>query len=261
VLVAGPRGAGKTTTLGALLFELPADTRTVVVEDTPELPIGTLRDVGRDVQPLWTTTDEGPELSPTAAVRAALRLGKGALVVGEVRGREAAALYEAMRVGAAESAVLGTVHGDGAAAVRERVVSDLGVPASSFAATDLVVTCAVGRDGGRHVAAVEEVRDPAGGPVGFESLFDTRAGTRGDSAATADGPSAVATGVIDRGNSHVLERLRRPGEPYAAVREAVADRADRLESLAASGRTAPEEVARAARSAGRHDDAWVGGRA
>ena len=37
-------------------------------------------------------------------------------------------------------AVLGTVHGDGAEAVRERVVADLGVAPSSFAATDLVVT-------------------------------------------------------------------------------------------------------------------------
>lgn len=263
VLVAGPRGAGKTTTLGALLFELPANTRTVVVEDTPELPVESLRSVGRDVQPLWTTTDEGPELSPTAAVRTALRLGKGALVVGEVRGREAAALYEAMRVGAAESAVLGTVHGEGAAAVRERVVSDLDVPASSFAATDLIVSCAVGRRGTRHVAAIEEVRDPAGGAVGFESLFDTRAGSGGGESGpgTAAGPTAVATGVIDRGNSHLLDRLRRPDEPYAAVREAVADRADRLESLAVSGRTTPEEVVRAARTAGRHDDAWAGGAA
>ncbi|PSP29234.1 hypothetical protein BRC65_00650, partial [Halobacteriales archaeon QH_2_65_14] len=40
------------------------------------------------------------ELSPAEALRTALRLGDGALVVGEVRGEEAAVLYEAMRVGA-----------------------------------------------------------------------------------------------------------------------------------------------------------------
>ncbi|MEF8856143.1 MAG: ATPase, T2SS/T4P/T4SS family, partial [Haloplanus sp.] len=124
-LIAGPRGAGKTTLLSALLWELPPAVRTVVVEDTPELPVSALRDAGRDVQPVRIEADDGPALSAAAALRTALRLGDGALVVGEVRGEEAATLYEAMRVGAASSAVLGTIHGDGAASVLERVVTDL----------------------------------------------------------------------------------------------------------------------------------------
>ncbi|WP_435066385.1 ATPase, T2SS/T4P/T4SS family, partial [Halobaculum sp. EA56] len=138
VLVAGPRGAGKTSLLGALCFAVSSAARTVLVEDTPELPVDGLRRSGRDVQRLHVGTDADAPLSPTEAVRTALRLGEGALVVGEVRGEEARALYEAMRVGAAADAVLGTIHGAGGASVRERVVSDLGVPASSFATTDLV---------------------------------------------------------------------------------------------------------------------------
>jgi type IV secretory pathway ATPase VirB11/archaellum biosynthesis ATPase len=229
-LVAGTRGAGKTTLLGALLWELPPATRTVVLEDTPELPVGDLQAEGRDVQRLRTARGERG-LTPTEALRAALRLGEGALVVGEVRGEEAAALYEAMRVGASGSAVLGTIHGDGPAAVRERVVADLGVPESSFAATDFVVTLAPveapeGRR--RRVTSIAEVERADGGTA-FAPLYEYDDGL-------------AATGRIDRGNSALVADLAAPGESYADVRAALADRAALLADLAESGRTAPADV-------------------
>ncbi|MEF8831082.1 MAG: ATPase, T2SS/T4P/T4SS family [Halobacteriales archaeon] len=114
LLVAGPRGAGKTTTLDALLWELVPATRVVIIEDTPELSVEALQRYGRDVQALRMTTGEEAGLTPVEGLRTALRFGDGALVLGEVRGEEAAVLYEAMRVGADSSAVLGTIHGDGA---------------------------------------------------------------------------------------------------------------------------------------------------
>jgi len=227
ILLAGPRGAGKTTTLGALVWELPPAVRTVVIEDTPELPVNDLQSAGRDVQALRTNANSG-ELSPTAALRTALRLGNGALIVGEVRGEEAAVLYEAMRVGANSEAVLGTIHGDGASDIAERVVSDLGVPASSFAATDLVVTLERTDTGARRVRAVEEViggRSPA-----FEPLFErTEAGLE-------------STGRIDRGNSRLVGALTDPDESYAALRERVSARQRLLGALAARGETDGDAV-------------------
>jgi len=226
-LIAGPRGAGKTTLLSALLWELPPSVRTVAVEDTPELPVSALRDAGRDVQPMRIESDDGPALSAPEALRAALRLGDGALVVGEVRGEEASTLYEAMRVGAASSAVLGTIHGDGAASVLERVVTDLGVPASSFAATDLLVTLSAGEQ--RRAAAIEEVRH-VDDEVAFESLFES-------------GPDgAEPTGVIDRGNSQLVASLARPDESYADVLAALDERESLLIDLATTERTTPDEV-------------------
>ncbi len=235
-LVAGPRGAGKTTTLAALLWELDAATRVVLIEDTPELPVEPLQAHGRDVQAIRTTAGEAAGLDAVEALRTALRLGEGALVLGEVRGEEAQVLYEAMRVGAAANAVLGTVHGDGAAAVRERVVTDLGVPASSFAATDLVVTLQriETPDGPtRRVAAVEEVVDADDG-VAFAPLF------------TFENGSLAPTGRIDRGESRLVATLSKPGESYADVRETLQDRGDRLAELARAGLTAPDDVADAA---------------
>lgn len=240
-LVAGPRGAGKTTLLSALCWELSASTRTVAIEDTPELPVDALQDDGRDIQALRTTTEGGdregggPSVDPETALRTALRLGEGALVVGEVRGEEAATLYEAMRVGATGSAVLGTIHGDGPRAVRERVVTDLGVPASSFASTDLVVSLAPPPD--RGLAGLSEVRSTADGPV-FEALYDHEG----------------ATGVLDRGNSQLLAALAGPDESYADVRDALDRRGDLIETLAETGRTGASEVAAAYRERGRGSD-------
>ncbi|ADQ68023.1 ATPase, type iv secretory pathway virb11 component like protein [Halogeometricum borinquense DSM 11551] len=231
-LVAGTRGAGKTTLLGSLLWELPAATRLVTVEDTPELPVAALRDGGRDVQPLHTDLGEDGSFSPTDAVRTALRLGDGALVVGEVRGDEASALYEAMRVGAHGHAVLGTIHGDSPAAVRERVVSDLGVPESSFAATDLVVTCT--RDGSdRRVETVAEVRQTDEG-VHFETLYGR------------DGNGIQETGVVTRGDSSLVAALARHDESYADVLDALDRRTATLSHLAETDQTRPDDLPNAA---------------
>ncbi|GGM68364.1 type IV secretory pathway ATPase VirB11/archaellum biosynthesis ATPase [Halarchaeum rubridurum] len=212
-LVAGARGAGKTTLLSALLAELPRDVRTVVVEDTPELPVTALQRDGRDVQGLRTDLD-GDGLSPDAALRTALRLGEGALVVGEVRGTEAGTLYEAMRIGAHVSAVLGTIHGEDGAAVRERVVSDLGVAPSAFDATDFVVSA--GRVDGEHrVTRIEEYHDGA-----FHALY------------ALDGTRLRATPRL--AESALLASLARPGEAPTAVSDALDARERELAAEAAT---------------------------
>ncbi|WP_276251893.1 type II/IV secretion system ATPase subunit [Haloarcula rara] len=233
-LIAGTRGAGKTTLLGTLLYELPPETRTVIIEDTPELPVTPLQEVGRDIQALRTGDGDGLELSPADALKTALRLGDGALVVGEIRGEEAQVLYEAMRVGANANAVLGTIHGNGADEVYERVVSDLGVPPSSFGATDLVVTMQAydtpeGRK--RRLSAIEGVT-ATGDDIRFESLY------------SYDGDRAKPTGRVRRGESRFLDKISGPNETYSDLLTAVDERADHLEALALDGRVAPDEVAR-----------------
>lgn len=234
-MVAGTRGAGKTTLLGTLLYELTPDTRTVVIEDTPELPVESLQSVDRDIQALRTGTGDGPEITPSEALRTALRLGDGALVVGEIRGEEAQVLYEAMRVGANANAVLGTIHGDGADDVYERVVSDLGVQPSSFGATDLIVTVQAyrtpeGRK--RRISAIEEVI-VGEDDIWFQPLFEI------------DEDKARPTGRIEKGESRFVDRITGPNEEYATVMREITDRSREIEQLATDGRTDPQEVAAA----------------
>lgn len=234
VLVAGPRGAGKTTLLGALLWELAATTRIITIEDTPELPVDALQAHDRDVQPLWTTRADGPGVSPAEALRTALRLGDSALVLGEVRGTEAAVLYEAMRVGANSAAVLGTIHGSGGTAVYDRVVHDLEVPPAAFDATDLIVTVGVDETPTgphRHLASIEEVVDAD--PVAFEALATRTDGT------------ASLTGRIDRGQSRLLGALGGDSASYEQLREHIQARTQLLAELARRGEHSPKAVTRA----------------
>ncbi len=143
ILVAGSRGSGKTSLLSALMLEIPQNARILLQEDTLEIPAMYMKNIGFNIQRLKTqsaitSAKVGVEVPPDEALRTALRLGDSAIILGEVRSKEAKVLYEAMRVGAAGNVVMGSIHGDSAYSVWDRVVNDLDVPTTSFKATDIV---------------------------------------------------------------------------------------------------------------------------
>jgi archaeal flagellar protein FlaI len=141
ILITGPRSSGKTTLLTALLMEMPQNMRIIIVEDTPEIPVSFLRKLGYKIEHLRTESfSKGNELTAEEAIRTTLRLGNSVLVFGEVRGKEARFLFEAMRFGGAGNVVIGTIHGSGPKDTFDRLVNDLNVPSSSFKAVDVVLT-------------------------------------------------------------------------------------------------------------------------
>jgi type IV secretory pathway ATPase VirB11/archaellum biosynthesis ATPase len=146
MLIVGSRGSGKTSMLQAMMLEIPQNLRIIVQEDTQELPVPAMRKFGFSIQRLKTRSPLGvaseTEISAEDALRVALRLGDSVLIVGEVRSLEARALYEAMRVGAVGNVVMGTIHGESAYSIWDRVVNDLGVPTTSFKATDFALVSA-----------------------------------------------------------------------------------------------------------------------
>ena len=166
MLVAGTRSSGKTSLLGSLLFEIMTKFRVITVEDTLELPVADLRKEGYDILSMKVRsalTGESTEVSAEEGIRASLRLGDSALILGEIRSEEAKALYEAMRVGALANVVAGTIHGASPYAVFDRVVNDLEVPATSFKATDVIGICnpvksSDGLHSWRRVMQLAEVR-------------------------------------------------------------------------------------------------------
>ncbi len=166
ILIAGTRSSGKTSFLSASLVELMRSTRIITIEDTLELPISTYQKLKYDIQSMKVQaviTQSESELTASDGIRAALRLGDSALIVGEVRSKEATALYEAMRVGALANVVMGTIHGDSPYSIYDRVVNDLGVPKTSFKATDIIVVAnpvksSSGLDKKKRVIQISEVR-------------------------------------------------------------------------------------------------------
>jgi len=166
LLVAGTRSSGKTSLLGSLLLEIMPNHRIITVEDTLELPVAAMRKLNYDILSMKVRSalmGESTEVSAEEGIRASLRLGDSSLIVGEIRSEEAKALYEAMRVGALANVVAGTIHGGSPYSVFDRVVNDLGVPITSFKATDLIVVTnpiksADGLHSWRRVLQIAEVR-------------------------------------------------------------------------------------------------------
>jgi len=144
ILVAGTRSSGKSSLLGSFLVEIERRARIITIEDTFELPQESLRSLGYNIDSLKVasalSSKEGSEVDPSIGIRSTLRLGDSAIFVGEVRSKEAIALFEAMRVGAAANVVAGTIHADSPYGVYDRVVNDIGVPKTSFKAIDIIVT-------------------------------------------------------------------------------------------------------------------------
>ncbi|MBI4151804.1 type II/IV secretion system ATPase subunit [Candidatus Woesearchaeota archaeon] len=143
ILVAGTRSSGKTSFLGSILVEIMRRIRVLTIEDTFELPQESLRKLGYNVESLKVASalsSPGSEVEPSIGIRSTLRLGDSAIFVGEVRSKEAIALFEAMRVGAAANVVAGTIHADSPYGVYDRVVNDIGVPKTSFKAIDVIIT-------------------------------------------------------------------------------------------------------------------------
>ncbi len=166
MLISGTRSAGKSSLLGASLLELMKKTRITSVEDTLELPLPRLQELGYNIQRMKSRsviTQVESELPADEAIRTSLRLGDSSLILGEVRSTEAQALYEAMGVGAVANFVAGTIHGEDAYSVFDRVVNDLGVPRTSFKATDIITQVNLLRDPSgmqkiRRMTGITEVR-------------------------------------------------------------------------------------------------------
>ncbi|MDD5193903.1 MAG: type II/IV secretion system ATPase subunit [Candidatus Nanoarchaeia archaeon] len=142
LLVAGTRSSGKTSLLGALMLEIMPKYRIIVLEDTLELPVDSLKKLNFDILRMkvrGSLLAESNEIGADEGIRTSLRLGDSSLIVGEVRSLEAKALYEAMRIGALANVVAGTIHGASPYGVFDRVVNDLQVPVTSFKATDCIL--------------------------------------------------------------------------------------------------------------------------
>jgi type IV secretory pathway ATPase VirB11/archaellum biosynthesis ATPase len=189
MLVCGTRSSGKSSFLSSLLIEIMRRHRIITIEDTLELPTKSMRELGFNVQPLKVASalsKGGTEVSAEDGIRSTLRLGDSALIVGEVRSGEAKALYEAMRVGAAANVVAGTIHGDSPYGIFDRLVNDIGIPKTSFKATDIVIIAnpiksADGLHKLRRVLQITEVRkdwsDDPNSEGGFVDLMKYNAAT------------------------------------------------------------------------------------
>jgi len=107
MLISGGTSTGKTTFLNALLREIPAEERLILIEDTPELELTHRNAVG-----LLAARSALGETEVTAEdlLMAALRMRPDRIILGELRGSEAFTFLRAVNTGHPGS--MTTIHAD-----------------------------------------------------------------------------------------------------------------------------------------------------
>jgi len=178
LLVAGGTGAGKTSTLNAVAHFFPATDRIVSIEDARELRLPQERWLPLVTRPGYG--DDRPdgrrsgEVDLHDLVRFALRERPDRIVVGEIRGRESYALFQAAATG---HPTYTTAHADSWASLVHRLEQPpIGVPRALLAALSVVtVQVAVQRPGGvvrriREVAELDGI-DPESGELLSRRVF------------------------------------------------------------------------------------------
>lgn len=163
IVVFGPTGSGKTTLLASLVAELPPAERIVTVEDVAELQLAGPGVVRLEARP--GSADGIGRADVRHLVRAALRLRPDRLVIGEVRGGEAADMVWALNTG--HDGSMSTVHAPSAEDALRRITAFAvlgadGAPADVVrgqvnSAVHTLVGVSRRSDGSRRVVSVHDV--------------------------------------------------------------------------------------------------------
>ena len=163
ILISGGTSTGKTTFLNAMLGEIPAGERVVLVEDTPELRLPWANGVG-----LVAVKGELGEAKVTAneLLQAALRLRPDRIVLGELRGAESVSFLRAINTGHPGS--FSTIHANSLRGALEQLalmVMQTGIGLTredtiEYASSVIDVIVQLERnDGKRGIAAIGRSRD------------------------------------------------------------------------------------------------------
>ncbi|GIP55898.1 hypothetical protein J42TS3_49330 [Paenibacillus vini] len=98
IFISGGTGSGKTTFLNALSQYIPGDERVITIEDSAELQIVTVPNLV-SLETRNANTEGKGEITVRDLIRSSLRMRPNRIIVGEVRGREALDMLQAMNTG------------------------------------------------------------------------------------------------------------------------------------------------------------------
>jgi len=140
ILIAGGTAAGKTTLLNTVSMMIKPDLKIITIEDTAELNLAHENWIPSVVRSGFGETSETGyrrgQISMYQLLRAAMRQRPDYIIVGEIRGEEAYAMFQAMSTG---HRGLGTIHGDSVEGVIHRLESKpMNIPRSMMKSLDII---------------------------------------------------------------------------------------------------------------------------
>ncbi len=163
IIVCGGTGSGKTTLLNILSGFIGSHERIITIEDAAELRLRQEHVISLETR--VTNYDSTGEVTIRDLVKNSLRMRPDRIIVGEVRGKEAFDMLQAMNTG--HDGSLTTLHANGALDALNRLetmvlMSGLDIPIKAIReyitnAIDLIVNIERMSDGKRKITSISEI--------------------------------------------------------------------------------------------------------
>ena len=160
ILFCGGTASGKTTALNALSLFIPAKHKIVTIEDTRELNLPHKNWIAGTTRKGFSAADNktGKDIDMFDLIRAALRQRPKVVMVGEVRGKEAYSLFQAMATGHTAYA---TIHASTIHTLIQRLENPpIELPRALLTSLDLIVfqnAINIGGKAARRMTSITEV--------------------------------------------------------------------------------------------------------
>jgi len=177
VIISGGTGSGKTTLLNVLSRFIPENERIVTIEDAAELQLKQEHIVRLETRP--PNIEGKGEVVQRDLVRNSLRMRPDRIIVGEVRGKEAFDMLQAMNTG--HDGSLTTVHSNSPRDALMRLetmvaMANLEIPSEfirKFISSALNVIIQVARmvDGRRKLISLQEITGMEGNIITMQEVF------------------------------------------------------------------------------------------
>ena len=140
ILLCGGTASGKTTALNALSLFIPASYKIITIEDTREISLPHKNWIAGTTRQGFSSSEDnktGKDIDMFDLIRAALRQRPKVVMVGEVRGREAYSLFQAMATGHTSYA---TVHASTIHTLIQRLENPpISLPRALLTSLDIIV--------------------------------------------------------------------------------------------------------------------------
>lgn len=180
IFISGGTGSGKTTFLGALSRYIPADQRVITIEDSAELQIEGIPNLVR-LETRNANLEGSGEIKVRHLIKTALRMRPSRIILGEVRGEEAADLMQCLNTGHAGSMCTGHANNacDMIARLEMMVLMGVNIPLLAIrsqivAGVEILVHLGRLKDGSRKVLEVCEVEGLKDGQITLRQLYRFR---------------------------------------------------------------------------------------
>ncbi len=171
IIICGGTASGKTSTMNALSFFIPLNAKIVSLEDTREIQLPHSNWLPLQTREVSIASVKG-EIDLFSLLKSTLRQRPEFIIVGEVRGREAQTLFQAMNTG---HTTFSTLHaGDIGEAINRLTNEPISVPTVMFTALDLMIIQSLHHREGkiiRRCDAIHEMSVDGEGTIQFHPLY------------------------------------------------------------------------------------------